>query len=672
MNLKRLAATAIVYSLALTVFGCASAPKRTKSVESTGANAQNEALEEARRRNTPDAREYEAMDAEYRKKSFDAVIKRGTNLIKTYGSSPFVDDAYNLKGLAYIGLKQYQFALFQLKKAVEVSDNDNLKNMASYNLAYVYFELGQVDQAAQALETLRASSLERADRYKFHVLRAKVARLRHDYPGSAYDLLSALKYVSEPRSAATVDPMLNFLDEVLEPITNVAQVERLLDEFEDSPAADRLLYKIATHYLSNGERERATDYFKRIVDDHAHSRHYAIAKDHLRKQEFQGVVDAKRIGVVLSLSGRFGKFGYKALQGIELALKIFQPNGEPAPVTLVVMDDQGVPDRALAAMEELYFKHHVVGIIGPLLSKLAEPMGKKAQELGVPLIALSQKEAVGGDYVFNAALTPAIQVQELVRYATEKAGIKNFAVVAPSSKFGEEYANAFWDEVERANGSIRGYETYAEEETDFRNYVDKIVGLSQADARAHEVEELKLLKAATPVKTRSKKFDRMFELKPIVDFQAVFIPDEPKVLGQVLPTFAYRDVENVLFLGVNTWNSQELVARAGQFAEGAIFVDGFYAGSEAPAAKKFIEEYRETFNAEPSLVEVLAYDAAHVMATLVRDKGASSRKGLRDMIMGLRDFPGVAGKISYQEGRLTKRLHFLTVKNGRIEEVAFQ
>jgi ABC-type branched-subunit amino acid transport system substrate-binding protein len=298
-------------------------------------------------------------------------------------------------------------------------------------------------------------------------------------------------------------------------------------------------------------------------------------------------------------------------------------------------------------------------------------MGKKAQELGVPLVALTQKEAVGGDYVFNAALTPAMQVRELVRFATEKAGAKRFAVLSPTSKFGEEYANAFWDEVDRVGGSIRGYETYPENETDFRAYIDKIVGLAQTDARAHEVEELKLLKAATPVKTHSKKFDRMFDLKPIVDFDAVFIPDEPKVLGQILPTFAYRDVEKVLFLGINTWNSQELLARAGQFAEGSVFVDGYYAGAESPSSKKFMEEYRETYGSEPSLVEALAYDAANIVASLIRDGGAGSRSSLRDKIIGLRDFPGVAGKISYQEGRLTKRLQFLTVKNGRIEEVAF-
>jgi branched-chain amino acid transport system substrate-binding protein len=139
-----------------------------------------------------------------------------------------------------------------------------------------------------------------------------------------------------------------------------------------------------------------------------------------------------------------------------------------------------------------------------------------------------------------------------------------------------------------------------------------------------------------------------------------------------LPTFAYRDVEKVLFLGINMWNSQELIARAGQFAEGSVFVDGFYAGSQTHSSKKFIEEYRTTFNSEPTLVEALAYDAAHVLASIMRSGKVTSRADLRDRIMSLRDFPGVTGKISYQAGRLTKRLSFLTVKGGRIEEVAFQ
>ncbi|MBI3557340.1 MAG: ABC transporter substrate-binding protein, partial [Deltaproteobacteria bacterium] len=135
---------------------------------------------------------------------------------------------------------------------------------------------------------------------------------------------------------------------------------------------------------------------------------------------------------------------------------------------------------------------------------------------------------------------------------------------------------------------------------------------------------------------------------------------------------AYRDVDKLLFLGINTWNSTDLIARAGQYAEGAIFVDGYYAGSQSAFSKKFIEEYRATFNSDPSLVEALAYDAAHILASLMKSGDLTSRADMRDRIMNLRDFPGVTGKISYRDGRLTKHLSLLTVKGGKIEEVAFQ
>ena len=443
---------------------------------------------------------------------------------------------------------------------------------------------------------------------------------------------------------------------------------------DDAPGADRLYYKAGRAAFSAGDRGKAKDLFQHIVDSYPESRYFAAARDTIRRLEFQGVVDPHRIGVILTLSGKFGKFGYKALQGIELALRVFQsqPQNDTNPISLVVMDDQGDQERALAALDELFYKHHVSVVIGPLVSKLAEPLGKKAQELGIPLVALSQKEAAGGDYVFNAALTPAMQVRELVQYATEKAGVSNFAILAPQGRFGDEYVKAFWDEVDRTDGNVRGCENYVGDETDFREYVDKLVGLAQTDARMHEVEELRMLKAATQVKNRSKRFDRMFELKPIVDFQAVFIPDEPKALGQILPTFAYRDVEKILFLGINTWNNPDLIARAGQFAEGAVFVDGFYSGSQSASSKKFIEEYHAVYGFDPTLVEAMAYDAGHILSSLMKSSDVASRSDMRDRITGLKDFPGVTGNISYRDGRLTKRLSLLTVKSGKIEEIAFQ
>ncbi|MEW6057370.1 MAG: penicillin-binding protein activator [Bdellovibrionota bacterium] len=668
MNLRLRAALLLVYTLLSLAAGCSSSSKRGSASDNT--SSQDILLERARSEDTPDAREYESLDGLYRKRNYDGLLKRSKTFLSKYPNSIFLDQVYNLRALAYIGQKQYQFAVFQLKKALELTQNEDVRNMASYNLAYVYFELGQVDQASRAIDQVKEDSLERPDRMKLHVLKAKIAKLRKDYESSTREILAALDQVSESQGSANIEPMLGFLDDSLEQVTNVGVLEGYLKQYQEAAGVDRLLYRIGTIHFSSGNRDQAKDYFQQLVTKFPNSRYYSAALDNIRKVDFQGVVNTTRVGVLLTLSGRSASAGYKALQGIELAFKIFQPAHASHQISLVVVDDQGEQERALAALDELYFKHHVVAVIGPLVSKLAEPVGKKAQELGLPLIALTQKEASGGDYVFNAALTPEMQVKELRRYA-EHIGMKTFSLLSPKGRFGEIYTNAFWDEIESGEGSIRGHETYVEDETDFRSHVDKLVGLSETDARAREVEELRLLKAATPIKGHSKKFDRMFELKPIVDFQAVFIPDEPKALGQILPTFAYRDVEGIQFLGINTWNSPDLIARAGQFAEGAVFVDGFYAGSNLPSSKKFIEDYRQTFNSEPGLIEAMSYDAGHVVASLLKSD-VRSRSEMKDRISRLRDFPGVTGKISYQSGHLTKRLVFLTVKNGRIEEIAFQ
>lgn len=656
----------VLCSLVVILTSCGTSQRSSKDSGSGEGQTQGEVLEAAKKRNTPEAREYAGIDADYRKRDFDKVLKRSTTYLKNFPHSEYRDQVYNLRGLAFIGDKKLVQAISQFKKAIEETENENLKNMARYNIGYCHFELNQLMEADSVLLEVRPSVLEVADRSKLYILRAKTSRMKKNYDQAAEDILGAIQ-TSGSEGVGRLGAMINFLDEVLVEVKSVTVLESLLSQNTDSPAADLLHYKLSQAKMASGDRSGATAHLEKIVSSYPESRHFVAAKEFLRRHQMQGAVDAQKIGVIVTLSGKFGKFGYKALQGIELATKIFNTNNDPSALNLVIMDDQGDPERAVAAMEELYFKHNVVAIIGPLVSKLAEPMGQKALELGIPMIALTQKEAKGGDYVFNASLTPEMQVRELARYAIEKAGIRNFAIMAPNSKFGEEYARAFWDELDRNGAVVKGFETYQSEDTDFRQYVDRMVGLGNPDARAKEVQELQALKAATPIKGKGKKFDRMFELKPIIDFQAVFIPDEPKVLGQILPTFAYRDVDNVVFLGINTWNNPELIARAGQFANGAVFVDGFYNADHSDAAKAFIEEYNLVFGIEPSTVEAMAYDAAKILVNVTRGEPVRSRDELRDRILHLHDFPGTGGKISYQSGRLVKRLNLLTVKSGKIE-----
>src|SRR5262249_41889348 len=154
-------------------------------------------------------------------------------------------------------------------------------------------------------------------------------------------------------------------------------------------------------------------------------------------------------------------------------------------------------------------------------------------------------------------------------HAVQQLGIHKFAMIYPRDKVGEEISQYFWDEVEGMGAQVVGAETYAPGETDFRQAVDKLSGLYYSEARQRELDELAKKREQDKIKKRTRKTEAYFNLRPITDYEAVFIPDEPKVAGQIIPTFAYRDVDHVKFLGTSAWNSPEFPSRVQAYAEHA-------------------------------------------------------------------------------------------------------
>jgi branched-chain amino acid transport system substrate-binding protein len=249
--------------------------------------------------------------------------------------------------------------------------------------------------------------------------------------------------------------------------------------------------------------------------------------------------------------------------------------------------------------------------------------------------------------------------------------LKRFAIIAPRDKFGEQYSQSYWDAVEALGGTVVGMESYSSGETDFRQVVDKLVGTYYKEARQREVDALAKTREEMKITRKTRKTAQYFELPPIIEFDAVFIPDEPKIVGQILPTFAYRDVDKVKFLGISTWDSPELLKRAANFAEGSVFVDGLFADSDSVPAQKFITRFMRDAGVAPTTIEAMAYDAGLAVETALRDlnPGTLSRSEVRNRLKSVADVPGATGKITYRDGEYMRNLTLLTVKGGKITEL---
>ncbi len=160
------------------------------------------------------------------------------------------------------------------------------------------------------------------------------------------------------------------------------------------------------------------------------------------------------------------------------------------------------------------------------------------------------------------------------------------------------------------------------------------------------------------------------EPEPIVDFDAVFIPDSPGKAGQIVPQLAYHDIKDVYILGTNLWHSDSLIKIAEQYVQGAVMPDGFFAASPSPRVQKFVKDFEETYQETPDFIEAIVYDTAMILFNVVSREQIRYRSEIRDELLNLDVFPGVTGLTRFDEnGDAQKKLYLLRVKGKKFVEL---
>ena len=382
-------------------------------------------------------------------------------------------------------------------------------------------------------------------------------------------------------------------------------------------------------------------------------------------------VDSRTIGAVLPLSGRNAGVGYRALRGLQLGLGAGLAGKAGSNFRIAIIDSEGNPDLARRAVERLVVEDNALAIVGGLLSRTATAEATKAQELGVPMLLMSQKSGITeiGEFVFRNALTSRQQTQTLVSYAMDQVGAKRFAILYPNDYYGVEFANSFWDEVLKRGGHVTAAQTYDPDETDFRSVIQRLVATYYMEDRADEYRARYRAFMDRNPKRSVRQGGPTYEevLTPAVDFEFLFIPDTPKAAGQILPMLAYYDVDNMRVLGTNVWNNPQFVQRSQKAAEGAVFVDGLMSEDKSFVSSEFFRSFRDFYGADPGLIETQAYDTGALLRRLISD-GATSRISLQEQLSTAQNINGSLGRFSIGAGReFSRPISILTVKGGKIQ-----
>lgn len=385
----------------------------------------------------------------------------------------------------------------------------------------------------------------------------------------------------------------------------------------------------------------------------------------------------KKIGVILPLSGRGAVISQRALSAIRLGLGI----NNNSDFSLALFDTQGNPELAAKGVEKLLQDDQVIAIMGGLGAKEATAIAARAEYFQVPFFTFSQKSDLTTDakYTFRNSVTPAMQTSKLVEFATQKLGFKKFAILYPNDAYGVEFANQFWDYVLAYGGTITAAQVYDPKDGDLSPHIQKIVGTYYPENRPEEykikmdlLKEKKKKKAA--VHPTTKKNSRENEAKenlldPIIDFDAIFIPDTSKAMGQAIGFFRASDVNQMTYLGTNLWNTEDLVRRAHQTAAGNTnrfyFVDNVITDNQRKDSE-FNAQFSAAYNESPSIIEVQTYESAKILRDLI-SSGARSRYNLASRMKELGRRTGAFAEIYMNNSNeIVRDLSVLSLENGSI------
>ncbi|WP_227764722.1 ABC transporter substrate-binding protein [Zhaonella formicivorans] len=332
------------------------------------------------------------------------------------------------------------------------------------------------------------------------------------------------------------------------------------------------------------------------------------------------------------MTGDSAQFGDMKVKAIQLALDEVNAAGgiNGAQVKLLVGDDTGNPKEAPNVAQKFAADDRVLAVIGHWNSSCTLAARGIYEAAGIPVITDSVNKAItdgSTPHVYRISLTDTAQAQHLAKYAYEKMGKRRVAILYTANDFGNGLMNDFSKAFNELGGKVVATETYFEGQSkDFSPQITKI---------------------------KAKNPDLLFIAGYYVE--TALIAQQSRSLGL-----------NVPMLGTEGISSEELIKLGGQAVEGILFTGFFHPEVKFPGTEEFVKAFKEKYNKEPDTYAALAYDSAKLILEAISKNGAT-REGIKKYLDEVKDFPGVAGPISFDDKNdVTRGIIILTVKNGKI------
>ena len=339
-----------------------------------------------------------------------------------------------------------------------------------------------------------------------------------------------------------------------------------------------------------------------------------------------------RIGEFASLTGKEATYGQIVHKGTLLAIEEANAAGGVLgrKLELLTEDDQSKPGESATVVKKLISRDKVVALIGELTSGRTLEAAPVAQASRIPLVtpgATAVEVTAKGNYIFRVCFIDEFQGPVMAKFSLATLKVRRVAILSSvSSAQSVGLAKYYRESFTAGGGTIALEQRYGEGDKDFRAQLTAI--------KAAGVEAI---------------------FVPGYYNEAALISKQARELGLTMP-----------LLGVDGWESPQLIALGGAAVEGAYFSTHYSAENQSPGVVAFNQRFRARWGEDSNAPSALAYDAALVLIDAIKRAGTTDGPRLRDALAATKDFMGASGLITFDAQRNpTKSAVILTVKNGR-------
>ena len=404
------------------------------------------------------------------------------------------------------------------------------------------------------------------------------------------------------------------------------------------------------------------------------------------------------IGVLYPQTGRGAALGRFIRSAIDLATR-----GLEGKIQIVYKDTASDPQTAVQALEELAHQDRAIAIFGPVLPRTSRAVAQKAQQIGIPIFSMSHEEGLTdlGDFIFRNSFTLSQMGRAIARYSIKQLSLSRFAVFYPDSPYGTTQVGAFWEEIERLGGKIVGAESYPQDTTSFEDPAKHLVGRFHLGLRPLWGRFSSSVRSEESTFRRRQLYRNLVkQFPPVVDFDAIFIPDTYRYVSMIAPTLAQQDIEVKLhykfwekqvveryqkqnrplkfvqLLGTNGWNNEDIFLREPRHVVGSIFAVRYFPRSKSKIVKEFIRDYQATYRDQfdrdnlkpPIYFSAYAFDTMKILVHLAAGTTPPKhRTAFRDALRQIKDYPSVTGLITIQpNGEAVAPIQFLVADKNKL------